>query len=54
MSDGPSLPESLLKILMIKGSDDSDDDLDGVPLERRDTASELDMKAAEERRQILR
>jgi len=34
--------------------EDNDDSLDGEPIEREDGSSELDLKAAEERRQILR
>lgn len=34
--------------------EEAEDSLDGEPLERDDGASELDLKAAEERRQILR
>ena len=37
-----------------KDADNDDDSVDGEPLERGDGASELDLKAAEERRQILR
>ena len=34
--------------------EDQEDSLDGEPIERDDGSSELELKAAEERRQILR
>ena len=45
--------KALMGAMASKWEDDGDS-LDGEPIEREDGSSELDLKAAEERRQILR
>ena len=46
--------KALMGAMASKWEDNDDDSMDGEPIERDDGSSALDLKAAEERRQILR